>query len=697
MLRSPLAASESRSACCPGRPARRPPPTQGGSEDRPQGGRRPLRRHPQSRRSTTACTSISSRCPARRVVTTMVAYKVGSSDENLDQHRPVALPRTPDVQGHRQDQARRHRPHHLPQRRRQQRLHSTRTTRSSTSTSPPTAGRRPWRSRPTACATCASTTSTSSSRRRGPSCNELKRDEDEPWDLEHKAIVPLLFGKTAPYGHPVIGRSEHVRAATAEIIKAHYDKWYHPNNASLVVCGGFDPDKALAKIKKLFGPIPKAELPERKPLSQEKLTRPARLEMDSKFDVPRMLMGCNTVRQQERRLPGPERGRVAAQRRQDEPAVQEAGRGRAGGRGRRRRQQRRPLPRLVRDRGGVVRQDKDRDQAEKLVLAELKKLADEPITAAELKRVQRQLLAGVDLRPRERPRPGRQHRPGRHHQRPRLPQEAAAAHPGRHGRGRAARRRRPISIRKSAWSVLLRAQGRRQGAAAPHSRGPKASARRRSSAGAAGGRRLLAQGREARRAAQRPDAAAVREPPPADRHGRGASSRTVNVYEPDDKLGVATLTGMLLRRGHDEAHRAGDRRDDRGRRRLARPEFGRRHGQGADAGPAARPGPAVRVPDASQPSPRTRSSGSRRSAARRLHRRGRRSRSRGPQRRLPPAVYGKHPRGRPSLGTVKTVETLTPADCVAFHQKVFVPEQHDAGRSSATSTAKEVHRRGQAS
>ena len=39
--------------------------------------------------------------------------------------------------------------------------------------------------------------------------------------------------------------------ATPEIIKGFYDRWYHPNNASLVVVGGFDEDKALAKIKAL--------------------------------------------------------------------------------------------------------------------------------------------------------------------------------------------------------------------------------------------------------------------------------------------------------------------------------------------------------------------------------------------------------------------------------------------------------------
>ena len=84
---------------------------------------------------------------------------------------------------------------------------------------------------------------------KGAVINELHRNEDSPWDLEQKAILPLLFGKTAPYGHPVIGEREHVMGATAAIIKAHYDKWYHPNNASLIIVGGFDPDAALRKSR----------------------------------------------------------------------------------------------------------------------------------------------------------------------------------------------------------------------------------------------------------------------------------------------------------------------------------------------------------------------------------------------------------------------------------------------------------------
>lgn len=125
---------------------------------------------------------------------------------------------------------------------------------------------------------------------------ELDRGEDEPWDLEQKTILPLLFGPNAPYGHPIIGEKKHVRAATAEIIKKHYDRWYHPNNAVLVVAGGFDEADALATIKKLFGPIPKGDLPTRKPLPKaEPRTETVRQKFDSKFTTPRLLYGFNTV------------------------------------------------------------------------------------------------------------------------------------------------------------------------------------------------------------------------------------------------------------------------------------------------------------------------------------------------------------------------------------------------------------------
>jgi zinc protease len=131
---------------------------------------------------------------------------------------------------------------------------------------------------------------------KGAVIEELRRNEDSPWDLEQKAMLPLLYSKAAPYGHPVIGEREHVRSATASVIKAHYDRWYHPNNASLIVCGGFDPDQALSRIRELFGPIPKKELPARKESLPARRGQPVHKVIESKFVSPRLLVAFNTIR-----------------------------------------------------------------------------------------------------------------------------------------------------------------------------------------------------------------------------------------------------------------------------------------------------------------------------------------------------------------------------------------------------------------
>ncbi len=225
---------------------------------------------------------------------------------------------------------------------------------------------------------------------------ELKGGEDTPWDLEYKAILPMLWPKDSPYSHPVIGEEEHVRGATAEIIKRYYDKWYYPNNASLVIVGGFDPDEALKKIKELFGPIPKGELPPRKkPTFYPERTEPVRKEFESKFDVPRLMLGFNTVA-----VGSPEdpvldlinsvlvSGKTARLYRklvEDERVASDVTSpygGNSTGR----------YPGWFSITIELL-QGKDRKKTEDLVFAELEKLATEPISDAELARARRKILA----------------------------------------------------------------------------------------------------------------------------------------------------------------------------------------------------------------------------------------------------------------------------------------------------------------
>jgi zinc protease len=228
---------------------------------------------------------------------------------------------------------------------------------------------------------------------KGAVISELKRNEDGPWDLEYKAILKALYPKEAPYAHPVIGEESHVREATAEVITRYYDRWYHPNNAALVIVGGFDPDKAMKDVERLFGPIKKGELPPRKtnpPVPPR--DGPVRSEFKSKFDVPRGMLGFNTCLATDPDaivlsvigdvLAGGKSSRLYRKMVEGERIAGAIDADTNGGR----------YPGWF----GVMVEllpGKERPKAEQLIFAELADLAAKPVSDAELARVKRQLLA----------------------------------------------------------------------------------------------------------------------------------------------------------------------------------------------------------------------------------------------------------------------------------------------------------------
>ena len=46
------------------------------------------------------------------------------------------------------------------------------------------------------------------------------------------------------------------------MLKKFYKDWYAPNNAILVIAGDVDPTATLAKVKQLYGPIPRRAVPD---------------------------------------------------------------------------------------------------------------------------------------------------------------------------------------------------------------------------------------------------------------------------------------------------------------------------------------------------------------------------------------------------------------------------------------------------
>jgi zinc protease len=496
--------------------------------------------------------------------------------------------------------------------------------------------------------------------------SELERDEDEPWDIEQKTILPLLFGKKSPYGHPVIGEREHVRGATAEIIKAHYDKWYHPNNASLVIVGGFDPDKAMAKVKKLFGPIPKAKLPDRKPVVEAKRTKPVTQEMESKFDVPRLLIGYNTVTSShadnpaltvvDSLLSGGKTGRLYKKMVEDDQLATMVNTFNSTGR----------YPGWFAIQVEMYK-DKDRAHTEKVVLDELKRLQDEPVSDAELHRAQQQILASTVFA-----------RESVHgladsiaqgvttndldYLKKYLPSILAVTAKDVQ---RVAKEYFNPNTRVVLWSLPAKDK---KGGDEKKGEGAKPNAMRRAAEDKGAAFSLKDTHR-----VELPNGLVLllfeshRVPVVVAQ----ASVHDVHLHEPDDKLGVAQLTGNMLDEGTTE-HKG---------QQIA--ELIEDVGGSLAMGPG---GGSVKVLTGDRKLglsllfeclmksnfPKNAFDRQKNRLLSTIDEAETLADARG-QRAFLAAVYGKHPNGRPTIGTRKTVEKLTPADCEAFFKKVFVP------------------------
>jgi zinc protease len=64
-----------------------------------------------------------------------------------------------------------------------------------------------------------------------------------------------------PYQRPTIGSIEDLDAATLENVQNFHSTFYRPDNATLIVVGDFDPKQLDAWVDKYFGSIPKPNLP----------------------------------------------------------------------------------------------------------------------------------------------------------------------------------------------------------------------------------------------------------------------------------------------------------------------------------------------------------------------------------------------------------------------------------------------------
>jgi len=102
-----------------------------------------------------------------------------------------------------------------------------------------------------------------------------------------------LMGATAyvahPYSWPVVGWMSDLVGMSRQDAWNYYRTYYHPNNATLVLVGDFDPKQALQLIRKHFGPLKAGPIPPSVRTSEPPQNGERRTEVIKEVETPAVM------------------------------------------------------------------------------------------------------------------------------------------------------------------------------------------------------------------------------------------------------------------------------------------------------------------------------------------------------------------------------------------------------------------------
>jgi zinc protease len=115
------------------------------------------------------------------------------------------------------------------------------------------------------------------------------RTDDDPHSQLHEQLMATVY-ILHPYRSPVIGWMNDLQNMHLADARGWYEKWYAPNNATLVVAGDVDPEEVFRLAEKYFGPIPSRALPERKVQIEPRQLGVKRITVKAPAELPYLLM-----------------------------------------------------------------------------------------------------------------------------------------------------------------------------------------------------------------------------------------------------------------------------------------------------------------------------------------------------------------------------------------------------------------------
>ncbi len=222
------------------------------------------------------------------------------------------------------------------------------------------------------------------------------RTDDQPLAKVYEALNATAY-VAHPYHNPIVGWMDDLQNMTAADALAWYERWYAPNNATMVVTGDVDAQQVRKLAEKYFGNIPVKTLPKTKPQNEPLQHGERRVVIKAPAENPYVVLAYKvpTLRDIDKDdevhaldvlaavLDGYDNARLAATLVRTDRVANSAGASYESiSRG----------PSLfILD--GVPAQGTSIEQLEQRLRGEITRIAKEGVSAAELKRVKTQLIA----------------------------------------------------------------------------------------------------------------------------------------------------------------------------------------------------------------------------------------------------------------------------------------------------------------
>jgi zinc protease len=116
------------------------------------------------------------------------------------------------------------------------------------------------------------------------------RTDDDPQGKMQEHFNAMAYSNS-PYKNPVIGWPADIAAYTVEDLQAWYQRWYAPNNATLVIVGDVGTDQVFKLAEQYFGALKPSEIKPIKPQTESEQIGLRRMTVKVPAKLPSLVMG----------------------------------------------------------------------------------------------------------------------------------------------------------------------------------------------------------------------------------------------------------------------------------------------------------------------------------------------------------------------------------------------------------------------